>query len=116
MTELKIQKRYLSRQVLKKSSHSSLNVSQLFILAGTLLLLIGFIALAVQLQPYFESIHTKQMSNISEKSLIITSTTLLLLKLSFLVYLLVLHLKYKAVAPVEDKKLPPCTLIVPAYN
>ncbi|MBN9292652.1 MAG: glycosyltransferase family 2 protein [Flavobacteriia bacterium] len=116
MTEFKIQKRYLSRQILKKSSHSSLNVSQLFILAGTLLLLISFIALAVQLQPYFENVHTKQMSNIWEKSLIIISTTLLLLKLSFLVYLLVLHLKYRAVSSVEDEELPSCTVIVPAYN
>src|SRR5690606_11852772 len=42
--------------------------------------------------------------------------TLLLIKISFLVYMAYLYHKYKAVTSVSDEELPLCTVIVPAYN
>lgn len=41
---------------------------------------------------------------------------LLSVAVCFLVYLLVLYLRYKPIASVTDDQLPTCTIIVPAYN
>ncbi|GAA4272678.1 glycosyltransferase family 2 protein [Aquimarina gracilis] len=49
-------------------------------------------------------------------ALMILGMSLLLIKLSFLGYILFLYLQYKVIESVNDEELPLCTVIVPAYN
>ncbi len=92
------------------------NVSSSFILIGTFLLLFGGASLFYFLQPYFEQIHLERMNTTWGIALMITGLSLLLLKVSFVVYILILYLRYKVIKPISDQKLPLCTVIVPAYN
>src|SRR5690606_4119358 len=57
-----------------------------------------------------------RMQSTTGQMLIYFGLTILILKLSFLAYLLILHLKYKVIKTVSDEKLPTLTVIVPAYN
>ncbi|WP_378174844.1 glycosyltransferase [Aquimarina sp. SS2-1] len=92
------------------------NASYSLILLGTFLLLFGAASLFYFLQPYFEEIHLQRMDTVWGISVMITGISLLLIKLSFLVFILSLYLKYKVIDKVSDQELPLCTVIVPAYN
>ncbi|WP_109300888.1 glycosyltransferase family 2 protein [Aquimarina sp. AU474] len=90
--------------------------SSSFILIGTFLLLFGAVSLFYFLQPYFEEIHLERMNTTGGIALMISGVSLLLIKVSFLIYILWLYLKYKVINPISDEELPLCTVIVPAYN
>lgn len=90
--------------------------SRYLVLSGTFLLFLGAILLLYFLQPYFEQIHLERMNTSWGLVLMISGLVLLGLKISFLIYILVLYLKYKSTASVSDAQLPVCTVIVPAYN
>ncbi|WP_299897668.1 glycosyltransferase family 2 protein [uncultured Aquimarina sp.] len=92
------------------------NASSSFILLATFLVLFSSASLLYFLQPYFEEIHLQRMNTTWGITLMISGLTLLLIKVSFLVYILFLYLRYKTVASVSDTELPLCTVIVPAYN
>lgn len=92
------------------------NASPSFILVGTFLLLFGAGSLFYFLQPYFEEIHLERMNTSWGITLMIAGFTLLAAKISFLIYILVLYLRYKTIDSVSDQELPLCTVIVPAYN
>ncbi|WP_299221914.1 glycosyltransferase family 2 protein [uncultured Aquimarina sp.] len=93
-----------------------LSASSFFVLLGTFLLLFGAASLFYFLQPYFEEIHLERMNTVWGISLMVAGISLLLIKVSFLVYILFLYKRYKEVDTVSDKELPLCTVIVPAYN
>ncbi len=95
---------------------SIVNASSTFILIGTFLLLFGAASLFYFLQPYFEEIHLERMNTPWGITLMITGISLLIIKISFIVYILFLYLRYKVINPVADEQLPSCTVIVPAYN
>lgn len=90
--------------------------SSFFILTGTFLLMFGAVSLFFFLQPYFEEIYLERINSFGGVALMITGISLLFLKVSFLIYILFLYLRYKVIKPVSDKELPLCTVIVPAYN
>lgn len=90
--------------------------SSSFILIITFLLLFGAASLFYFLQPYFEEIHLERMSTIWGMTLMVLGSTLLVVKISFLLYILFLYLRYKAIPSVSDDELPTCTVIVPVYN
>ncbi|MHA7057245.1 glycosyltransferase family 2 protein [Aquimarina sp. M1] len=92
------------------------NASSFLILLGTFLLLFGAASLFYFFQPYFEEIHLERMNTVWGIGLMIAGLTLLLIKVSFLVYIFRLYLRYKETNAVTDKELPLCTVIVPAYN
>ena len=92
------------------------NSSSSFILAGTFLLLFGAISSFYFLQPYFEEVHLERMNTPWGIALMISGITLLIVKISFLAYILFLYLRYKVVESVSDEQLPLCTVVVPAYN
>ncbi len=92
------------------------NSSSSFILIGTFLLLFGAVSLFYFLQPYFEEIHLERMNTPWGIALMVTGLSLLIVKISFLIYILVLYLRYKVIEAVSDEQLPMCTVIVPAYN
>ncbi|SEK38401.1 hyaluronan synthase [Aquimarina amphilecti] len=93
-----------------------LNGSSSFVLLITFLLLFGAASLFYFLQPYFEQIRLERMNTVWGISLMIAGISLLLIKVSFLVYILYLYLRYQTTDTVSDKELPLCTVIVPAYN
>ncbi|TQD39402.1 glycosyltransferase [Haloflavibacter putidus] len=86
------------------------------ILVGTFLLLLGAVFATYFFYPYFEAIHLERMQSVWGKALRYGGLALLGVHISFLLYVFVLYLRYKLVNPVEDKNLPFCTVIVPAYN
>ncbi len=93
-----------------------MNSSSTLIIIGTFLLMFGAASLFYFLQPYFEDIYLKRISTTWGFTLMIVGSILLTLKISFLVYILVLYLRYKVVNSVSDEQLPLLTVIVPAYN
>ncbi len=92
------------------------NASSPFILIATFLLLFGAASLFYFLQPYFEEIHLERMNTPWGIALMVTGLSLLTIKISFIIYILVLYLRYKTIDAVSDEQLPLCTVIVPAYN
>ncbi len=96
----------------KKSPISSHHLA----IAGAFVLMIGAVLLTMMLQPYFEEIHLKRMSSDWGVALNTLAIVLIAAKVCFLIYLLVLYLRYKPVVSVSDDALPSCTVIVPAYN
>ena len=90
--------------------------SRYLVLGGTFLLFTLAISLFYFLQPYFEQIHLERMNTNWGIALIVSGLVLLTIKISFLIYILTLYLKYKPTRSVSDDKLPLCTVIVPAYN
>lgn len=68
------------------------------------------------LQTEFETLRFERLNSIGGTLLIGLGIFLLLSSISFIIFLLILHLKYKPIATVSDEELPTCTIIVPAYN
>ncbi len=93
-----------------------LNFPSSFILIGTFLLLFGAVSLFYFLQSYFEEIYVQRMTTNWGMALTAIGISLLAIKVSFLIYILSLYLRYKVIYSVTDKELPLCTVIVPAYN
>jgi len=86
------------------------------ILSGALTVLVCSIIQSFDYQECFEKLRMERMQSTTGQMLIYFGLTILILKLSFLAYLLILHLKYKVIKTVSDEKLPTLTVIVPAYN
>ncbi|MEP4534015.1 MAG: glycosyltransferase family 2 protein [Cyclobacteriaceae bacterium] len=86
------------------------------VLISTFFLLLSAAFLVFELQPFFHELHLDRMDTTWGKVFIITSLILLSFRLCFIVYIFVLHKRYKPIASVADEKLPACTVIVPAYN
>lgn len=92
------------------------NGKSIFTIVITMILLIGAAFLFFKMQPFYEQLYLERISTRWGSVLIYISITLLTVKISFLVYLAILYLKYKPVRSVSDADLPTCTVIVPAYN
>ncbi|WP_062062248.1 glycosyltransferase [Aquimarina longa] len=92
------------------------NLSSSFILVGTFLLMFASVSLFYFFQPYFDKIYLERTSSAWGVFLIVMSVSLLIIKISFMIYILVLYLRYKVIKSVSDEQLPLCTVIVPAYN
>jgi len=107
-------------QAFKKNAKASSGItwknSDLLILAGSILLMLGAVFLAFKLQPHFEQIRLDRLSTTWGMTFTILGITLLVFKVSFLLYILFLYLRYRPVKSVSDELLPTCTVIVPAYN
>ena len=88
----------------------------ILVLTATFLLLAGAVSLFYFLQPYFEEIYLQRMSTKFGVALTFIGLALLAIKVSFIIYILTLYVKYKHVDSVTDEELPLCTVIVPAYN
>lgn len=86
------------------------------VLFSTFFLLFGAVFLVYEFQPYFEQIHLDRMNSAWGKSFILVSLALLSFRLFYILYIFILHKKYKPVPSVSDDELPKCTVIVPAYN
>ncbi|WP_025741412.1 glycosyltransferase [Aquimarina pacifica] len=111
-----------SSETPKSRSNSLDQIQQFFssssslILIATFLLMFGGGSLFYFLQSYFEQIYLERMNTPWGIALMVIGMSLLAIKVSFLVFILFLYLKYKVVDTVSDDQLPLCTVIVPAYN
>ncbi len=94
----------------------ALNPIDFLVLISTFLLMLGAAFLVYYLQPQFEQLHLERMSTQWGVTLLIITSSLLAFKLLFLIFILVLYLRYKPVKSVSDEMLPTATVIVPAYN
>lgn len=92
---------------------SAMNV---FVLAGTFLLMFTGAYMVYELQPEFYAFNSERLNSTIGFSFIVVATALLLFKVSFFVYNLFLYFKYKPIESVSDELLPTVTVIVPAYN
>lgn len=95
---------------------SAAHVLRACILAGTLLLLLGATYMVVELQPEIEKLHLERLSTTWGFYLITITLALLVYKLLYFLFNVVLYFKYKPVQAVTDDLLPTLTVIVPAYN
>src|SRR5690606_5187267 len=102
--------------VTMEKQNYNLRPIEYIILSGALTVLICSIIQSFDYHEYFEELRIQRMQSTTGQMLIYFGITILILKLSFLAYLLILHLKYKAIKSVSDEELPKLTVIVPAYN
>jgi len=92
------------------------NSSSPLILLGTFILMFGAAFSFYFLQPYFEEIYLERMNTAWGMTLMVVGFSLLAVKVSFLIYILFLYLRYKVIKPISNSELPLLTVIVPAYN
>lgn len=97
-------------------TRAKLHSRDIFLLLSSILLLIGAVIAVVALQPAFQEFHLEKLSTWGGSVLFAVTITLMVLKICYWVYMLILFLRYKAVKSVSDDELPTCTVIVPAYN
>ena len=86
------------------------------ILATTILVLFAGAGLVYYLQPEFYDFNESRMNSPIGLLFLGVTITLLLFKVSFLLYNVYLYFQYKPIESVSDELLPTCTVIVPAYN
>jgi len=94
----------------------SIDTSRAVILAATIALLLGAAYMVYELQPEIEKLHFERLSTTWGFYFIVITTALLVYKLLYFLFNVVLYFKYKPVKSVSDELLPSVTVIVPAYN
>lgn len=107
-----------TKQVKSSNTSESLNriIINRLVIGTTLLLLLGGVSLVYYLQPEFYAFNESRINSPLGISFLIVTLTLLLFKVSFLIYNVYLYFNYKPIASVTDDLLPTTTVIVPAYN
>lgn len=100
----------------KDYPRSKRKLQDVVILLGAIVLMIAAAVLVYILQPHFQQVHLERMNTSWGIGLIVLGTSLLIFKVCFLIYILVLYLQYRSIKSVSDEELPLCTVIVPAYN
>lgn len=86
------------------------------VLIGTFILMVAGALLVYLLQPQFDALYQERLNSWWGNTIIITSLSLLGIRILFFLYDVFLYFKYKPIASVSDEELPVCTVIVPAYN
>lgn len=107
---------YLQLKLKRRTRQLELKKSDFLILLGTIAALVGATFIAYWFQPDFFELHQQRMKSTWGNFVFNGIMVLMVLKLSFLVYILYWYLKYKPIKSVSDDKLPVITVIVPAYN
>ncbi|MEC4113508.1 glycosyltransferase [Myroides pelagicus] len=88
----------------------------LIVLALTFVAMIGSAFLFFELKPYFDQLHQERLNTIWGGIFLNVTFALLCIQMAFLLFIVVLYMKYKPISSVSDEELPTCTVIVPAYN
>lgn len=101
---------------LNNNSTFQLKYTNKIILGLIFLLLFAGAFLVYFLQPQFYEFNQSRMNSPTGLFFLIVTLTLILFKISFLIYNVYLYFRYKPIESVEDEFLPTCTVIVPAYN
>lgn len=99
-----------------KQQNYTLRPIDYLILSGSLTIMFIAVIQVFNLQSSFELLRLERLKSTWGVTLITAGIFLLILKISFLLYLLFNHSRYKSIKSVSDEQLPTCTVIVPAYN
>lgn len=86
------------------------------VVIGALILMIGALFATHRFNAHFEELHITRMQSILGSALVFFLTAILVFQVIFLLYSAYLYFRYRPIAPADDKDLPLCTIIVPAYN
>lgn len=103
-------------KLVEHATTAALKLSDYLVLITTFVLMFGAVYLVYRFQPHYEQIRAERLTTVWGTAFVIVAVALLVIKVCFLIYILVLYLRYKAVKSVSDELLPTCTIIVPAYN
>ncbi len=90
--------------------------TQSLILVSTFLLLFGAVFTLFYFNPSFEALQLEYLDRFGGRAVTYFGFALLAANVGFLIYMLVLYLRYREVETVSDEDLPRATVIVPAYN
>jgi hyaluronan synthase len=99
-----------------KTPTKALNRLSLAVLVSTFILMLGSAYLVYYLQAEFYDFNTSRINSAWGFAFLIVTSALLLFKIGFFIYNVVLYLKYKPIESVTNDLLPTVTVIVPAYN
>ncbi len=105
-----------AKNVQKNVAVPCLRKRDILLLASTFTVMIAAAVAAFFLIPKFEALHLERMKTLWGPTVKYVSFGLLFIQLSFLLFIFVLHRRYKSIPSVSDEELPACTVIVPAYN
>ncbi|AWH83924.1 glycosyl transferase family 2 [Flavobacterium album] len=86
------------------------------VLIGTFVLMAFSAFLMYELAADFSQFNADRINSSWGFPFLIVASALLLFKLGFFLYSVVLYFRYKSIKSVSDELLPTCTVIVPAYN
>lgn len=103
-------------KIIEQAKQAALKLSDYMVLITTFVLMLGAAYLVYLFQPHYEQIRLERLNTVWGTAFVILAVSLLVIKVCFLIYILVLYLRYKSVKSVSDELLPTCTIIVPAYN
>lgn len=101
---------------LHRISLNTLKKTDYLILFLTVIIMTIALAATLFFTPELEKLHLERMRTWWGTAIHYTAISLLVIQISFLIYLVVLYVKYKVVPSVSNQMLPTCTVIVPAYN
>ena len=105
-----------SDHTVSKNEESNFGPKEYGIFGATFFILFASVFGVYMLQPDFDALRFQRLDSIGGTFLIALGIFLAVVAISFLIFLIVLHRKYKPIASVSDDELPTCTIIVPAYN
>jgi hyaluronan synthase len=105
-----------SDNTVSKNEESNFGPREYGIFGATFFILFASVFGVYMLQPDFDALRFQRLDSIGGTFLIVLGIFLAAIAVSFLIFLIVLHRKYKPIASVSDDELPTCTIIVPAYN
>ncbi len=105
-----------SDHTVSKNEESNFGPKEYGIFGATFFILFASVFGVYMLQPDFDALRFQRLDSIGGTFLIALGIFLAAIAISFLIFLIVLHRKYKPIASVSDDELPTCTIIVPAYN
>ncbi len=104
--------------VLKPEIFTKINLKNFdyLILISTFSILFSAVYVLYHLHQNFDDLHFINIDTSFGFGFYLAGLALLIIKISFLIFILVNFLRYKPVQSVADELLPFCTVIVPAYN
>ena len=112
----KQQKKESRNKFLTRISKNCLSTIDYVIIALSLLLMLSSIAFLYTYHNEISLLHEIRIKSWWGASMNYVAISLLVIQISFILYLVYLFTKYKSIKDATDQELPTCTVIVPAYN
>ncbi|MTG97477.1 MULTISPECIES: glycosyltransferase [Myroides] len=95
---------------------ATLDRKDYMVLLLTFSAMIGASFLVFRLKPYFNKLHQERLNTVWGEIFLNSTYVLLCIQIAFLLFIIFLYIRYRAIKSVSDDELPTCTVIVPAYN
>jgi len=114
--KIPLKNKVVLKEEAEETTTKRVNPVSLAVLTGTFLLMFASAYAVYLLKDEFSDFNTARINSFWGFTFLIITSALLLFKLGFFIYNVVLYLKYKPIESVTDDLLPTVTVIVPAYN